>query len=265
MTFWASAYFLDHSDQNTSTALTKSWLDLLLFNPASRQFQVRLWILKSGRLAHIQLFAETSLSLQPSFPQPRPLVLIPDYTCSEFKSKSKLTDASTRFPPPQNDSIPRWSQVVNISCLETYFLPQYPPNGGSWGPSQSVHQSSNQSVHQLTSKLLMDWLLKGRGCGFQFSPTLRRSADCSNSSEFNKMPSLPPSPFFFPTHPIHPPVHRSISPFALPLLSAASRHQVDGLLQFVPQFVFATVPIPIQRRQDLQRQRKEIIPVPTRV
>lgn len=34
-------------------------------------------------------------------------------------------------------------------------------------------------------------------------------------------------------------------------LSAAPGHQVNGLLQFVPQFVFATITVSVQRCQDL--------------
>lgn len=72
------------------------------------------------------------------------------------------------------------------------------------------------------------------------------------------MPPVPPPPFVFSTHPTRPSVPTPL------LLSAASRHQVDGLLQFVPQFVFATVPIPIQRCQDLQTQKAEITASPPR-
>lgn len=197
------------------------------------------------------------------FPQPRPLcwsLITPAVNLNQNPNRQMHLEGS---PCPQNDPIPPWSHIENVSHLQTNFLPHYHPGGGSWGPSQSVNQS-NQSIHQVTSKLLMDWLLKGRGCGFQFGPTLTRSADCSNSSEKQNAPTSP-SPILLP-HPPHPStspsVHQSIF---LPLLSAASRHQVDGLLQFVPQFVFATVPIPIQRCQDLQRQRTEVILAPTSV
>lgn len=94
-------------------------------------------------------------------------------------------------------------------------------------------------------------------------PRLRRPADCSHSSEFDKKNALvfyPPTPLHVP-HPPCPPI-QSVSPsVCLPrplLLSAAPRHQVDGLLQFVPQFVFATVTVPVQRRQDLQGRRREV-------
>lgn len=50
-----------------------------------------------------------------------------------------------------------------------------------------------------------------------------------------------------------------------PLLSAAPRHQVDGLFQFVPQLVFATVAVTVQSRQDLRRTttRSEVTITPT--
>ena len=42
-------------------------------------------------------------------------------------------------------------------------------------------------------------------------------------------------------------------------LSAAPRHQVNGLLQFVPQFVFATITVSVQRRQDLREEKREVV------
>lgn len=141
------------------------------------------------------------------FPQPRPLcwsLITPAVNLNQNPNRQMHLEGS---PCPQNDPIPPWSHIVNVSHLQTNFLPQYHPEGGSWGPSQSVNQS-NQSIHQVTSKLLMDWLLKGRGCGFQFGPTLTFSW---LFKQFRKT-KCPHFPLPHSSSPPTPSIHQSIGP-----------------------------------------------------
>lgn len=127
--------------------------------------------------------------------------------------------------------------------LETYFLPQTPPNGGSWGPSHLFSQSSNCQINYWRTDCKKGW-----SCGF--GPVQHRAFQLTIKTKHPFPSSLSPSP--------HSSIHRPISPFVLPLFSAAPRHQVDGLLQFVPQFMLATVTVPVQCRQDLPSQRRHV-------
>lgn len=82
-------------------------------------------------------------------------------------------------------------------------------------------------------------------------PSVRPNAEISSKrTREKKYVTAPP-----PRCPAPPPT-RPIGPRASPLLSAAPRHQVDGLFQFVPQFVFATVPVTVQGGQDLRKTGK---------